>query len=65
VLSRSGDGSSDVAWRAAAAGVALWDGVDDDMVATYLDRIASETERSEEEIADAIADAAEAMRRPG
>lgn len=55
-------GSSDAAWRAAAAGVALWDGVDEEAVATYLDRVAVETGRSEEEIAEAIDGAADAMR---
>lgn len=63
VMSRRA-GSSDEAWRAAATGVALWDGVDDDMVATYLDRVAEQTDRSEEEIAEAIEGAAEAMRPP-
>ena len=56
-LSRKADGG-EFAWLAAATGVALWQGVDDDTAAMYRDRLASDGERDPDEIEEAIADAA-------
>ncbi len=49
------------AWLAAATGVALWQGVDDDTASMYRERLESDEERDQDEIEEAIADAAETI----
>lgn len=49
------------AWLAAATGVALWQGVDDDTASMYRDRLESDDERNQDEIEVAIIDAAETI----
>jgi tetratricopeptide (TPR) repeat protein len=60
VLGRQHD-DPETAWRASAAGAALWDGHDEQMLGLYLDRLAGDADHDEEQTAQALADAAVAM----
>jgi hypothetical protein len=55
----------DAAWQAAAIGAALWRDTDRETADRYEERLRSDQDRSDDEISDAIADAAAMITPPG